>query len=304
MSNSTDTEIRQPSAPSAPRAWVCDVTPELAGTWLTLNHTNRNMRPQRVDHFMKLIRDDQWLMTGEAVQFEGTLDGGTAVLLNGQHRLAAIARGDRPVPVLIVEGVDPGARVYIDTGAPRRFADVLRMERGATDAATTASTVRLGWTVETGRADDAIAGKGVVRTAPSNGDLLTWYDSNAAALSDALTWGSRGRREIRGNTPALTIARMRFSELDVTEADDYFDDLYGGVGLREGDPVLAMRNWHINRAAMGRSARTVPAVYHLALLIKAWNYRRTGTPIKVMTFRPFGATGGRGGGGERFPSAA
>jgi hypothetical protein len=61
-----------------------------------------------------------WRVNGECVVFD--TDG---VLIDGQHRLHAIAQSGRTVPVLVVYGVEPDAFVTFDQGKKRSGADVL-----------------------------------------------------------------------------------------------------------------------------------------------------------------------------------
>jgi len=116
--------------PDLATATFVDVTPEQATKWLGTSKVNRPLRETRVEFYVNLIDEGRFVMTGEPVQFEGSLAAGTEVLVNGQHRLTAISRGQKPVRLLVVDGVDKGSQVYMDTGARRAFADVLHMERG------------------------------------------------------------------------------------------------------------------------------------------------------------------------------
>jgi hypothetical protein len=278
------------------RADVVIVTPELAAEWLSLNHVNRRLRQRQVELYMSLIKSNEWRV-GEPIHFEGYLDDGTAQLVNGQHRLTAIIRTETAVPVLVVQGVQRGSQVYLDTGARRNLGDVLRMERDVSDPSGLAPIIRLGFLYDAGRIMETYTGGG--GNAVTNGELLSWYDRNAGGMDVVLASGRRVRREQNGNMPAGSVARLLFDRLDADQADVFFDDLCSGVGLLSGDPVLAMRSWYTTRPA--RAARLIRSTFQLALLIKTWNARRLGNPMKIATFHPFdtGGTGKRG--RELFP---
>jgi hypothetical protein len=270
---------------------LVEVTPELATTWLTCNHVNRNIREQRIEHFSHLIVEGNLLLTGETIQFEGYLHDGSAALVNGQHRLSGIVAAERPALLLVVQGVARGSQVYIDTGARRTFADVLRMERGVSDPNATSAVVRLGYMIDVGRATELFTGGG--QNPPNNGELLTWYDRHGPKLEEPVLTGRRVRRELGGNASAAAIARLQFDAIDADAAEVFFDDLCGGIDLMAGDPILAMRKWYINRPS--KVTRLVRAPYQLALLIKTWNNRRAGNPMRLATFHPYDAGGPTGG---------
>lgn len=61
-----------------------------------------------------------WKLNGECIVFDA--DG---VLVDGQHRLHAIAQSGRAVPVLVVYGVDPESFATFDQGKKRSASDVL-----------------------------------------------------------------------------------------------------------------------------------------------------------------------------------
>jgi hypothetical protein len=228
---------------------------------------------------MRLIDNDQFLMTGESVQFFGFLDEPGCRLDNGHHRLVAISRGTKTVPLLVVQGVDEGSRVFMDTGTKRTVGDMLSMERNIVSSRNVAAALRLHFMLAMSREQEILTGgtRGVV----SNADLLAWLDKNAGIV-DAVSRVHSLRRTTRLNESALAVAWLAFHELDAEAAEDFFEKLRTGENLVEGDPVLALRNWCMNQQGVNRRS-----LIHYAVIVKAWNDRRMGRPRKIVTWKPF-----------------
>lgn len=96
------------------------ITPEMAREYLKHNTKNRKIRQQ---HCLNMVRDMQsgdWQMNGESIKFN--CDG---QLLDGQHRLTAITKAERPVQMLVVRGIDRDSVKTIDAGAKRTAGDAL-----------------------------------------------------------------------------------------------------------------------------------------------------------------------------------
>jgi hypothetical protein len=94
------------------------VTPSLASVWLAEVPHSRRKDHHRIARYTGEIVRDAWRMTGETLRFDW--DG---FLLNGHHRLYAVAKAGVPVWMLIVRGVDPSTKETQDTGMPKRLAD-------------------------------------------------------------------------------------------------------------------------------------------------------------------------------------
>ena len=265
--------------PATPTATFIDVTPEQATKWLGTSKVNRGLRETRVTFFMNLIDEGRFVMTGEPIQFEGSLAAGDEVLVNGQHRLTAISRGQKPVRLLVVDGVDKGSQVYMDTGTRRAFYDVLAMERGVFNTRQLAGAVTFGYLLDQGRHKEQLTGGSTVP--PNNGELLQWFDEHPQ-LEVALGWGQRVYREIGLNMSSTTIAWMRFNLISPDECTEFFNRLVDGEELERGHPVLALRKW-----ALTRTKPKPRAPQQCATTIKAWNAFRSGESVVQLRWRAY-----------------
>ncbi len=114
---------------AATPAWAAEVLEKCSTRNRKLSNTWNRLR--------SAIARGAWKINGECVVFD--TDG---VLIDGQHRLHAIAQSGRTVPVLVVYGVEPEAFATFDQGKKRSGADVLSTDREFRDhAGTTAAAL-------------------------------------------------------------------------------------------------------------------------------------------------------------------
>jgi hypothetical protein len=271
-------------APPKPAAipHIMLVTPELAEEWLAINHVNRDLRKTNVDKFVRFIERGKFVMTGEGIQFEGFLNDENVRLVNGQHRLTAIVQTGKAQWMLVIEGIGTSTQMYMDTGSRRNFADVLKLERGVINAARVASSVRLGYLTDNEQFE--VTGGG--QREPGHDLLLEWFDAHPDVV-EATKLGCRVRDQFQANAPAFAVAKMLFDRIDEEDSQSYFEDLFSGAGLPEGDPIIKLREYFI-RAAVGRDRPR--STVQLAVACKAWNYRRTNRVVKsFLKWTYFGA---------------
>ena len=93
-----------------------ELTPSLANTLLELNTNNRAISKKVVDRYAKDIIDGRWHKDKDAISISE--DG---VLKNGQHRLLAVIKANKPITVLFAIGVDNHNEM--DRGKQRSIAD-------------------------------------------------------------------------------------------------------------------------------------------------------------------------------------
>ena len=105
---------------------VMTVTPEMARDWLKLNlPNNRAIQMSRVDAYVRSIRNGEWQLTPEGIMFDS--DGN---LMDGQHRLSAIAQAGKPVKMVVWTNVPLEAMEVVNTGVARSIADILTVTGG------------------------------------------------------------------------------------------------------------------------------------------------------------------------------
>jgi hypothetical protein len=94
------------------------ITPELATTYLAKNSINRPLRRLGVLNFIKRIEEGSFHTTHQGIAFD--MNG---VLLDGQHRLTAIAESNKTVEMMVSRGLDSSTFESLDCGIIRKLSD-------------------------------------------------------------------------------------------------------------------------------------------------------------------------------------
>lgn len=245
-----------------PTSEVTHVAPELATFWLANNNTsNRPMRESRVAAYARDMVAGRWVFNGETVKFDVE-----DVLLDGQHRLAAIARSGVTVPLVVIRGLPPEAQETVDIGSVRTMADALslRDEPGAKYLAAIARKI-VRW--ERGTATQG--GAGMV----THAEMHAYIEAHPE-LRRAVAVAQLCQRSVPAAPSAVASAYHLCAQRDVSSAElFYVEQLIKGVGMREGDPALALLR-RIQREANGGRQMHPDDVFRYALL--TWNHFRDG----------------------------
>lgn len=106
-----------------------EVTPEVATAWLKKNVVNRTYRHWHAQNLANKILQGEWQTTHQGVAFD--TDG---FLLDGQHRLSAIAIAGKPVRIAVSKNVDRAAFKAIDNGLKRTITDLTNVPMRAAEA--------------------------------------------------------------------------------------------------------------------------------------------------------------------------
>ena len=253
---------------------VESITPEIAREYLGFNTHNRNLRSRVVAGYAADMIAGDWLWNGESLKF--AVDG---TLLDGQHRLAAIAEAGVTVKMLVIRGLPAGAQDTVDGGAKRKFSDVLNL-RGEKNYISLATTVRGICAWESGERN-------------ARGALMT-TNSQLLATLEKHPWVREGMATVQrvstlSGLPVRVggLAWWLFVQLDSDDANYFFDRLASDQAHQSGQPIYELRK-AISASFSVRGERS--ANYLLAITIKAWNKYRDGEKVGQLRFRMGGAS--------------
>lgn len=246
---------------------VIQVTPQEAEKWLKLNHNNRSLRELDVARYKKAMDEGRWAPdTGEAIKFDRK-----GHLVDGQHRLTALARCDKPQWFTVVYGVSEFATLYHDTGRKRTNGDQLH-RLGYKNSVALAAAAKL--------VVSFVEGKPLAKGFHMEAPLVIRTVEKLPGLSESLdVWGGKqglGSNIGRGAVPAAF--HYLFSKVDPQKADSFFLGLSSGVGLTPGCPVLGLRERLTQIRTSHKTVLTDRVKYFLT--IRAWNYYCEGKAIK------------------------
>jgi hypothetical protein len=254
-----------------PTASVERLTPKAATALLERNFHNRNLRKARVASLVEAIQRGEWELNGESIKVASD-----DTLIDGQHRLQAIAEAGKPVKVLVVRNLPLAAQDTVDTGRRRRLADILMVE-GYSDPSALAAAINILHRYRIGvRLDYSQI------NAPSAAQALALIEAEPH-IRESVRTARNVTKQIGGPLGVFSALHHVFFELDPDPAEDFFRRLQTGDELRKGDPLLHLRN-QVVRPRKDRGYTQSP--HHVAALtIRAFNLRRAGREVEVLLYR-------------------
>lgn len=255
-----------------PYTVVMSITPEIADRWLGKNIKNRHVREEVVASYARDMTSSAWKLTGESVKW--SVD---QVLLDGQHRLLAIAKSGKTIQTFVTFNLPTDAQEAMDTGSKRTAADALSLS-DEKYSALLAGAIRLALSVQANGADHA----GKYRA--SHAEIVAALDDNWREAVEFASTYARGT-DIPSSVVAYTY--WRFAQVDKHDAGRFWVAASTKVGLAPGDPVIALTarfaDARRNREALSKSVQ-------LSMIFRAWNQWRSGKPMRLLRINS--ATGG------------
>jgi hypothetical protein len=205
---------------------VQTITPARATEWLEANTSNRPLSRAVVRSFAEAMRRGEWQVTHQGIAFD--IHG---VLVDGQHRLAAIVEADRPVELTVFTDVAEGTFDVLDIGKRRTAADVLAIE-GEKNSIMLAAMVRIVWLYRnrpdlnwTGGAA-AVSNHQVVHTLDEHPKLREFL-----GLGEQIAAATGMIKSAAGAASYLVEQATRRADLTA-----WYEGIIDGAGLRKADP--------------------------------------------------------------------
>lgn len=257
------------------KAELKTITPEWASKTLAeKNAGNRSMNRIHVESLAKEMKRGKWKVNGDTICLNGTR------LIDGQHRLAAVALSGVTIQSFVIEGLPSDVFDTKDVGKRRSAGDTLGV-RGEQNACRLAAVLSLIDKYMTGRSD-----KTVTYSNTEMEELLEKYPDARESLQTSHS--TKGLI-----TPSvLDACHYLFSRKDREMADEFVEKVLRGTGLEEGSPWYVLRERLVgNSLAKAKLSRP----YMMALCIKAWNLARAGNTVRFLRWRE------KGDAAEQFP---
>lgn len=258
------------------RIRIVMLTPELAGELLARNEKNRSIKATNLARVKNALQSGKWMFNGDTICLSAN-----GCMFDGQHRCQGVLETGVTVPVILVEGLNEAAFDTKDIGARRNASDVLYI-LGETNCRSLAAA--LIWVAR------YYKGTMEEKSTTSTYSVEELLDEHRELSSSVRLIGNKSLL-----APASLMAALHymFSQDSREDADLFIKDLNLGAGLPEDDAVFVLRE----RLMKNRTAKAkLPPFEIAALMIKAWNARRLGTPVRSLSYRAHGESP------ERFPS--
>lgn len=246
----------------------------------TTNTRNRPLNPNTVEAYSRIIKEGRWKLTHQGIAFDTNGE-----LIDGQHRLAAIANAGTPVKIMVTRNVDPAEFTVIDVGRRRTPADALGVagiEHNRNQIASVARFLRnydrldqSGWTDKhSARLDN-----------PSILEAVQEY--GASKLNSAVRIGTTHGRLSGINITVLStfFYLMHYRhETPLVEVMKFIQGISSGAGLQEGDPRLALRNSMLGAKHSGAKTNK-DRKNQMVAVIKTWNAYISGREVQRILVR-------------------
>lgn len=255
------------------------ITPRLAKQLLEQNTGNRKIKTAGLETLKSTLLRGEWEFNGEAIKI--AKDGR---VLDGQHRLLASAETGIPFETMIVYGLNDSTQETMDIGTIRLLPDILYI-RGYKNTNRIASITVAIIRSEKWNIRSAIAG-GANKFTVTNKEATDRLEREPSLVDLGAIVHPIAKLGVPQRTGGLLY--YKFSEISSEDTQYFFEKLETGVGLGEGDPILALRNALI--AIKSNAKGQTNQVYIGALIIKAWNKFRDGEPVSQLRFRIGGAS--------------
>lgn len=248
-----------------PTITVVMVTPEMAARWLEKNVSNRTIRQNRVNQYVRDMKAGNWKLTAEPVKFSIT-----GRLLDGQHRLWAVVEANTTVPLFVARGLPDDVQQYMDSGSARSAGDNLHM-RGELNSNVLAAAARIGIIV-----DGGMLYRDRTQWSVSKSEIYRWIDEHPEMRRSASFVVTGDPKKVLQPGSIKAFCHYRFSLVDEFEADAFFCSLGSLVNLEQGSAIHALSS---RLYQLGAKRVKVELPDALSMMFRAWNAHRAGRRI-------------------------
>ncbi len=248
------------------------ITPSYAKELLKNNSFNRKIKEHHLRNLAYQMSSGQWVYNGEPIII--AKDG---TILDGQHRLMAVALSEKTIEVYIVRDIEKDVMHTIDTGVTRTPADAIHLN-GYDNSVALSKIIRMVILFRQKKMVTATRDRG---QNVSNGDLLSFL-KNEPSIQFAL--GNSGVSNLRAtilSRSEIAFFWYIFKDIDESKANLFIDSLLSGKDLNEENPIFHLRN----KLIADKIAKTTKLNYSIKmkLVFKAWDKFFKNQKVKLLS---------------------
>lgn len=244
------------------------ITPTQAGKWLDMIPSfQRRIDDKQVNKLVRAIQKDQWRENGATIIFNE--DG---YVIDGQHRLKAIALAGKSVGSLVVRGVSNDESIFRTIGdeKPRKLTDFIKCH----NVNIVGSVLRMYWLLTIGTPPGPGHGSSTV---PPIAEVMKFADKWAETISE-LVGPLQSAGKFLGQSSYcvfLTFYYTKVRPVDNPErVGEFFARVADGLNLTATDPVYKLRQRFLSITG----SITIDRGAAQALILKALNLYLDGKP--------------------------
>lgn len=249
------------------------ITPTIAKELLKRNTRNRPLNIRRAKVLSEAIKRGEWELNGDTIRISDT-----GVVLDGQHRLYAIAESGCAVETIVVSGLPDKVFDTIDVGGAARTTGNVLSLAGRKYANQLAALTRM-YFIWSKSGDPA---NGNPDYAPTTAQQLELAKN--PEFQKTVEEVEKHQWVRRNMTPAMSGFCLHvFKEHNKQAAHDFFNALNSGAGLSAHSPILLLRDRLI--ASKLDKQQKLDRRYTLALVFKAFKLFRDDAQVKTLRVR-------------------
>ncbi len=246
------------------------ITPEIALEYLALARATRHLRKVFINTIVRDILADptRWRVTHQGIAFDTH-----GRLIDGQHRLTAIAQSDRSVYMNVTRGVEPEAVDAVDRGRGRTICDITTLGDRETihtsEVAATRKTMEgFSW-----------------RVVASSSEVIGFYDQHRDTIKHFTRLIQRNVSGLKSAHITAAVIRAAICGGDVGRLEEFCDILHDGGICQSPEDSAAGRlwSWLVTENGERKVARSLSlrfAIYRRALAAVQFFLERQ--PVKAL----------------------
>jgi len=254
---------------TTPTFEVVTMTPQWASQLLgQTKQRNRKFKRRHLERLTSTIQSGNWYITAQGIALDQDNN-----ILDGQHRLAAVVRAEKPIQIMLGRNLDPGIFNVVDTGSTRTAGDALDI-LGSSKGKTVAAALK---NYQLYYQFPKVKWSG--NHTPAHTEVTKLYDLHKDYVENMIEEISRRRKSFRcfSESVALTFSLLaRDKHWAETPILNFMDAICFGANLEPEDVCLSFRN-QLGSGYFKRRG-TCPAQYLLNSFIKCFNNHIQKTP--------------------------
>jgi len=246
-----------------PTFQVEHITPDFAESVLeTKNSNNRGLKPANLKRLITAIDNDEWILTNQGIAFDK--DGN---LLDGQHRLQAIVKTGKTLPIMVARNMDPKIFNCVDTGTARTAADGLFI-KGCTNPTKIAAGIKVYFLYQR-----FPKGSWTYATIPTHTEIANEYNLNRELWDDITEKINFCHRKFHFFNLSVAVAMYKLiKDKNYSEEilDEFWTQFAEGTNLDIDNPILSFRNQMMQKGFRHRGSSYQR--YQLNAFIRLFNF--------------------------------
>ena len=262
--------------------YLTDVTPAMASEILAKYNTKN--RRENAHHTTALVRnmvEGTWRFNGDTICFD---DKGT--LIDGQHRLSAIANSGKTITCLFVVGLNPDTIKTKDIEVkPRNLHDLLKMD-DVKEYNNTATSIQRYFALRAGRIAMGVGSDGIghLNLYATMDTKYSFYYEHRPLCDEAVAYARGLYRQNRLLTPGDIGGMFLYLYVIKHHSEDEIKGFFDGLVFQSSCNVVNILR---NKLVIDKGAvKKMSGSFKQALIAKTWNYYIKGKDVKVLAYNP------------------